>query len=109
MEVKQVGFEPEKFVAKCGAVADVSDGIEAFVSDACPGNVDTILGNELFVAREIDGGHSVFRSVAAAPAGGTENAEGTREKMTRPAHAAGAEQFANLAAGNTFAAQLHLG
>src|SRR3984957_17231101 len=109
MEAQQVGFDGIQIRSKCRTVAHIRDRIKTLAADARPGDVDAVLGNEFLVAGQVDGGHGVFRAVAAAAAWCAENAKWTRQKMARAADASGSEQLANLAAGDGFPAQGHLG
>src|SRR5438132_3360665 len=70
MKVQQVGFDGEGFCSKGWTIAYVCHGIKALGCHARPTDVDAVLGDELFIAREIDGWHSVFRA-QAAPAPGS--------------------------------------
>src|SRR5450432_3824166 len=109
MEIQQVRLDGEQFCAKRRAIADVGDRIEALRAHSRPCDVDAVLGNQFFVARQVDGRHGVFRAVAAPASRRSQNAEWTRQKMPRPADAPIDEELANLAAGDALAAQLHLG
>src|ERR1051326_461694 len=51
----------------------------------------------------------VLRSLAPPPPRCAQNAEGASQQMPRPADSPGPDQPANLAAGDGFAAQSHLG
>src|ERR1700693_5747695 len=103
-----MGFNGKQFRSKGRTVAHARDRFDVLCPDSRAGDVDAVFGHKFFVAREVDGGHRVLRSVAAAASGRAENAEGTGQEMPRPAHVARCEQLANLAAGDRFAAQSHL-
>src|ERR1700686_514698 len=103
-----MGFNGKQFGTKGRTVAHIRDRLELLGADTRAGDVNAVFGHKFFVARQVDGGHRVLRSVAAAAAGCAENAERARQEMPRPTHVAGCEQLANLAAGNRFAAQSHL-
>jgi hypothetical protein len=84
--------------AKSRTVSDVGDRVEALAADAGASDIDAVFGDEFFVARQIDGGYGVPRSVAASSAGGGKNAERTRQQVASPAHAAFGKQLADVAA-----------
>ena len=89
-------------------IADVGDGIEALAAHPGARDVDAVFRDQFVVARQVDGGHGVFRSVAASAARGRENAERTCQQMTRTADTAFAQKLTDVAAGNRLAAQAHL-
>src|SRR5215470_4524960 len=66
MEVQQMAFDGEGISAKSRPGAHVSDGVETFVADAGPGDVDAICGNQFIVATQIDCRHSVLVAVTAS-------------------------------------------
>ena len=56
------------------------------VPDARARDVNAVLRHKFFIARQIDGGHGVLRSVARGRARRPQDAERTRQQMPRPAH-----------------------
>src|SRR5579862_1591692 len=69
MEVKDVAFDGEGFGAEGGAIANIGHRLEALPVDTQPGDVYAVGRNQLVIAREVDGGHSVLVAVAAPPSG----------------------------------------
>src|SRR5208282_706227 len=104
MKIQQVRLNGKRIGAKGGPVADVRDRVKAFVAHAGAGYVDAVFRHEFFVARQVDGGDGVLRSIAASASGGGKNAERTRQQMPRPAHAAFRKQLTDVAARNRLAA-----
>src|SRR5208282_5670788 len=102
MEIQQVGLDGKRVAAESRAVPDVGDRVEALIliaaAEAGAGDIDAVFGDEFFVARQVDSGYGVLRSVAAASAGGGENAERTRQQVACPAHLAFGKQLADVAA-----------
>ena len=82
---------------KVGRLPTLVTESKSFFADTRAGNVDAILGNEFFVARQVDGGDGVFCAITASAAGGGKNAEGAAEQVARAAGAAFGEQFADVA------------
>src|SRR3954452_21686831 len=108
MKVQEVGFNGKGVGAEGGAVTDVGNGIEALGTDAGTGNVHAVLGNELLVAAQINGGNGVLRSVATAASWRGKNAERSVQQVAGAADTSCSDEFADVAAGHRFAAQLHL-
>ena len=44
MEIQEMGLNGKQFVAKCGTVAHVGDGVEHIIAYSCAGEVDAITG-----------------------------------------------------------------
>src|ERR1700751_4930172 len=100
MEVEQVSFYGEGIGAEGRAVADVRNRIKAFLSHTCAGYINSILGHQFLVTRQVNSGRCVLGAVAASTAGGGKNAERTCQQMTGATDAAFADQFADVGAGN---------
>src|SRR3954447_23479945 len=60
MKIQEMGFNGVGIRAESRTVAYVGHGIEAFFGDASTSDVDAVLGNEFFVAAQVDGGDRVF-------------------------------------------------
>src|ERR1700722_292303 len=86
MKVQQVSLDGKRIRSEGWAVSYIGYRIKAFCTHACPRDVDAILWNKFFIARQIDGRHRVLGAVAAAAAGRAQNTERTGQQMPRPAY-----------------------
>ncbi len=82
MEIEQVGLDREQLRPKRRSIANIRDRIKSFRPNASPCNVDAILRNQFFVARQVDRGYRVFRSISAPAARSTQEC-----RMAAPAGA----------------------
>src|SRR6266478_4630878 len=89
VEVQQVALDGEGVGSKGWAVPDVGDGVEAFFADSRAADVDTVLGNEFFVAAQVDGGNRVLAAVTAPASGCGENRERAPQQVAGAADTAG--------------------
>jgi len=65
MKVQQMRFNGKRVRTKRRAIADVSNGFKLLRTHPRTSNVDAIVRDKLFIARQIDGGHGVLRSQPA--------------------------------------------
>src|SRR5579859_2495446 len=107
MEVEQVGFDGEGFVAEGWAHADVGDRIKGFVVDTRAGEVNAVTRHKVVIPAQVDGRDGVAMAIAAAASGSAGNAEDSSQQALRLADFSCADQRADLAAGNRNAAQHH--
>src|SRR5580658_3243650 len=98
MKIEQMSFNGKRICAEGRTGSDVGDRIEAFVTNARSSDVDPVFRNEFFVTSQVNRRHSIFRSVPASTPGGTQNAEGTRQQISRPAHAAFGNELSDVTA-----------
>src|SRR5438309_4673216 len=107
MEIEQMSFNGKRLVAKGGPQSDVGDGIKSFAVHARARQVDTVAGNQIVIAAQVDRWNRVFVAITAAPAGSTGNAKDASQEPPRHAHLARKQKPAYLAAGNRNAAHHH--
>src|ERR1051326_8064834 len=109
MEIEQMGFNGEGFIAKSRPHADVGDRVERLIVHAGAGEINAIAGNQVVIAAQVDGGNRVAMAVAASAPWCASDAEDASQKPPRQADPACAQQRPNLAAGNGNAAHYHHG
>ena len=107
MEVQQMAFDRERLVLEGWAISGVGDRIEALAVDARARDVHAVAGHKLAVLAQVDGGDGVFVSIAAAAARGGDQAEDASQQLPRSRHPALPQQFADAAAGDFVASNLH--
>src|SRR5258708_2101530 len=107
VEVEQMGFNGEGFLAEGWAIAHVGHRVEHFVADTGAGEVDAVGRGQFVVAAEVDGGNGVFVSEAASAAGDAGDAEDASQQAAGLGDFAACDQSANVAAGGDLAANEH--
>src|SRR5580693_4314469 len=104
-----MSFDGERIGAERGPVPNIRDRIKALAANAGAGNINAVFGHEVFIMRQIDRWHGIFRPISASPSSGGENAERTPQQVACPAHSACRKQSSDVAARYGFPAQSHLG
>src|SRR5271157_1974255 len=100
MKVQQVAFDGERVRPKRWTISDVGHRLKTLAADAQPRDVNAIGGNELVVAGEVEGRHSVLLPIASSAARSGEDTERPSQQRARLTYFAGGKQFADLAAGD---------
>src|SRR5271168_1897736 len=61
MEIEQVGLDGEKLRPEGWTIPHIRNRIESLRAHPRAGNVDAVLGDQFFVAGQVDGRHRIFR------------------------------------------------
>jgi hypothetical protein len=109
MEIQKVSLDCIGIRPESGTVANVGDGIEAFLSNASPRDVHAVAGDQFLIARKVDGRNGVFRTVSPTAARSRNYAKGPGEKNAGAVHITGTDQLPNAGTGHGGAADPHLG
>src|SRR5262249_30789887 len=80
----------------------------ALFANASSRDVNPVARNQLFILRQVDGGHCVLVAVAAATAGMGDDAEDASQQPLCSPNVTGEQQLANAAARNHVTADLKL-
>src|SRR5208282_1176330 len=98
MKVQQVRLNGKRICTKRRTIAHIRHGIKPLGPHARPRDIDAVLRHELFVARQVDGGHGVLRAITAPAPRRGQNTEWARQQMPSPAYPSFAQQPTNVTA-----------